>query len=70
MGFPNKRELEHTSSSHSLGIDFKNSMNLYKIFVQQNHILFQLLILLLRQIITYVSEIAFFKKNIKTNHDN
>ena len=38
--------------------------------VLQNHFRFYLLILLLHQIILHVSEKKFFKKNIKTNHDN
>ena len=38
MAIPNKREFQQISFNHSSGIDFRDSMNLYKKFTQ-NHTL-------------------------------
>ena len=49
---PNKRKLQQITFNHSQDIDFQDIM----IFVQQNHILFWLLILLFCLFIVYVLE--------------
>ena len=58
MKIPNKQELQQIIFNHLSHIDFKDFMNLYK-NVLQNHILIQLLILLLHHIILHVSERIF-----------
>ena len=58
LKIPNKSELEQITYNVSSNIDFKDFMNLYrKCIVKQ--ILFSLLMLLLHQIILYVSERIF-----------
>ena len=51
----NPEELQQIAFNHSSAIDFKDFMNLYK-NVLQNHTPFYLLMLLLHQMIFYVSE--------------
>ena len=58
MKISNKQELQQIAFNHSSDIDFRDFMNLYK-NVLQNHVLFKRLILLLHQIILYVSERIF-----------
>ena len=58
MAIPNKQEFQQIAFNHSSDIDFKEFMNNYK-NVLQNHVLFQSLMLLLRQIIIHVSERIF-----------
>ena len=61
MKIPSKRELQKIVFNHSSDIDFQD----FRIFINsvlQNHIIFWLLILLLHQIILYVSEIIFYKE--------
>ena len=61
MKSPNKRELQETALNHPSDIDFQEFMNRYK-ECTQNHTLYYLLMLLLRQIILYVSERIFQKE--------
>ena len=65
MKITNKWELKQIAFSHSSDIDFKDFINLYKKCAAKPYFL----MLLLRQIIFYVSE-RIFRKNIKTNQDN
>ena len=55
MKIPNKKELQQIVFNHSSDIDFM----IFTKNVVQNHILFQLLMLLLHQIILHVSERIF-----------
>ena len=56
MTIPKKREPQQIAFHHSSGIDFKEFINLL-----QNHILFQLMMLLLHQILFYALERIFQK---------
>ena len=58
MKIQSKWELQQTAFNHSLDIEFKDFMNLWKNALQ-NHILFWLQMLLLHQIIFYVTERIF-----------
>ena len=58
LKIPNKSELEQITHNVSSNIDFKDFMNLYRKCIVK-HILFSLLMLLLHQIILYVSERIF-----------
>ena len=58
MKIPNKKEFHQIAFNHLSDIDFKGSINLLR-NVLQNHILFQLLMLLLHQIILHVLERIF-----------
>ena len=62
MKIQSKWELQQTAFNHSLDIEFKDFVNLWKNALQ-NHILFWLQMLLLHQIIFYVTE-RIFKKNV------
>ena len=64
----NKQELQQIAFNHSSDNDFQNFISLYK-NVLQNHIPYQLLMLILHQIIFYLSE-KILQKESKTNHDN
>ena len=55
MGIPNKWELQQRALNHWSEIDYKDFINLYK-NERQNHNLFKSFILLLHQLIFYVSE--------------
>ena len=59
MKIPNKQELQQIAFNHSSDIDFQGLTWIYIQNVLQNHNLFWLLILLLRQIILYESERIF-----------
>ena len=59
MKIPNKQELQQIAFNHSSDIDFQDLTWIYIQNVPQNHNLFWLLILLLRQIILYESERIF-----------
>ena len=58
MKISNKRELQQITFNHSSDTDFKDFMNLYK-NILQNHILVQLMIILLHQITLYVLDVIF-----------
>ena len=66
---PNKHELKQIISQNSSDISFNDIMNLYK-KIPPKHIPFQLLMLLLHQIILYILEKKSCRNNIKINHDN
>ena len=61
MKIPNEGELQQIAINRSSHIDFQDSMHLYK-KILQNHIRFQLLILLFHQIILWVFERIFQKE--------
>ena len=55
MKIPNKQQPQQISFNHSSDVNFKDFINVNK-NVLQIHILFKLLMLLLHQIILYISE--------------
>ena len=61
MKTPNKQELQQITFNHSSDIEFKDFMKFYKNILQV-HIIFKLLMLLLHQIILYISERIFQKE--------
>ena len=61
MKISNKEELQQIAINHSSDIDFKDIMNL----VQQNHILFYSVTLLLHQVILYIFDIICYKEHRK-----
>ena len=61
MKISNKEELQQIAINHSSDIDFKDIMNL----VQQNHILFYSVTLLLHQVILYILDIICYKEHRK-----
>ena len=58
MKIPNKQELQQIEFNHSSDIDFKDFMNLYKKCTEKSYS-FLVIMLLLHQIIFYVSERIF-----------
>ena len=69
MTIPNKRELQQIVFNHSLDIDFKDFMNLYKKCTAKSYSF-------LANDTTLASDNSLhfrcnlFRNNIKTNHDN
>ena len=68
MKVQNKEELQQILFNNLSKIDFKDFMNLYKKCTAKLYY-FQLLMLLLHQIINWLEKESF-KKDRKTNHNN
>ena len=67
MAIPNKRELQQIAFNHSSDIDFQDFMHLYKKCIAvpyclPNRIVFWLFMLLLHQMILYVSKRIFWRE--------
>ena len=65
MKTPNKRELQQVPFNHSLGIEFKDFINISKIYTAEPYYFS-----VLHQIILYVLDPTFEKRKIKTNYGN
>ena len=69
MKIPNKRQLQQIAFNHSSDIDFKDFMNLYK-KCKYSFLVIDTTLALDKTQDSFTCQKEFFKKNIKTNHDN